>query len=284
MLTHLVLSGGGANCIAHLGILQEIEKREPLTSLHTFYCTSAGTAICVLLAMHIPLAEIVEYFLDRPWDKWIQFDKDALPNGFCSSSILSEGIVPFFNAHDVPLDITLQGFRDRFQTDLHLFATELKTLTSVEFCAASHPDVAVLDAATLGSLLPPVFAPVKYRGSYYLDGGIATNFPVLACLQTTSPDTMITVNNCFSRELTDDPPSAMGVLAHILAAYFYVFNRDDDNVAASKSCKYNFAYPADSIFGAELWSLFLTSRETREVIFKKGIQCANTTFSEAAHC
>ena len=74
MIEHIVLSGSGPNGLIQLGMLQQLINSNVvcLENIKSIHATSAGSIIGVLLCLHIPIQDIIDYFVHRPWDKWFK--------------------------------------------------------------------------------------------------------------------------------------------------------------------------------------------------------------------
>jgi predicted acylesterase/phospholipase RssA len=288
MIRHLVISGGGPNFLAHLGILEECIVRNvfDVNNLVSCHATSAGTMVGILIAMRIPIAEIINYFLERPWDKWMKIDTTIFDmKCFFDSEMLRDAAVPFFSAYDVPLDVTFSQFYDRFGVDLHMYASKLTNLESVDLSRATHPHMSITEAAIMSCSVPPMYKPHLFEGNYFIDGGFSNNFPVLSCLQTADPNEVLAISNDYTHLCPNfDDISVVKLMAHIADKMTYRSNHSAQNNEAAKQCKLFFSYAADTMMSTELWQNFLNSPESRRTIFDSGKILAITQFNEVEHC
>jgi predicted acylesterase/phospholipase RssA len=290
MIRHLVISGGGPNFVAHFGIFQECITRGILNvqNIESVYATSAGTVPAMMLAMHIPISEIVDYFIERPWEKWMKIDAMIFDmKCLCDSESLREAVRPFFDAYDVPMTITFSQFYERFHVDLHFFVTTLDTMESVDFCMETNPDMPVADAAVMSSSLPPIYRPMLYEGRYYFDGGFTNNFPVAACVQKHGPSEVLAVGNTYDHIKPDfEAASAFKIVSHITEVLSNNANPKENAEAAAK-CKYCVSYLAKKVTGPSIWEQFLHSSESRKALYEDGKECAVAYFekiNEVEHC
>lgn len=284
MISRLVIAGGGPNFISHLGIMDEYLSSGLLdmNNVSSCYATSAGTVICILLCMRIPISELIEYFTYRPWDKWFKIDTTVFNmKCLCHSDALREAIRPFFDAYDIPIDITMSQFRVRFGTELHFFACELDSLEITDFTSATHPDLPVVDAGIMSASLPPLYPPLLYNGKYYVDGAFGNAFPVTECLKTCSPDEVLAIDNAYPQSNLDfDKISIFNVLSHILGVLVTKSNSNATNVASAHLCKHFISNMASSMLGADLWKHFLTSSETRKNMIESGRETVRKHFNK----
>lgn len=189
----LVLSGGGAKGAAHIGVLKTLEKYQ--IPVDYIVGTSAGSIIAAMYSVGYTPDEIEKVITD------IQF-YDLFKN---SSSRDLEGIVQKTQSDKYPLNIALTkdynlslpmgvlngeyiylelkkiferaegvtDFKD-FPIPFRAMTTNLQTGKSVEI---NSGDLAL---ATLKSMAIPTFLdPIREGDNFYVDGGVADNFPVL---------------------------------------------------------------------------------------------------------
>jgi NTE family protein len=158
MKTGIVLSGGGARGISHIGVLKALE--EIGVTIDHVAGTSVGAIIGALHASGRTASEILDIVL--------------------KTSVL-KSIRPSWNWRGL---LSLEGLRtilsvylpdDRFealQIPLTVSATDIVKGKPAYF--SSGELIAVLQASCC---VPAVFAPVALNGSLYVDGGIMDNLP-----------------------------------------------------------------------------------------------------------
>lgn len=187
----LVLSGGGAKGLAHIGVLKAIER----AGLHVDYIagTSMGAIVAAMYASGYSAEQIEQISCDTKWMELINSrprladisveDKDEFDNymvvipmkGFkpqISTGIFSPYMVmlrlqevffPVYKVQDFSqLDIPLRCVA----TDVA--SGEAVVLTSGDLAFATRSSMAI----------PGVFAATEYNGTKLVDGGIVRNFPV----------------------------------------------------------------------------------------------------------
>jgi len=161
----IVLSGGGARGIAHLGILKALEEFGIKPSVISG--TSAGAIAGAFYAGGYSLNEI----------------KSIVENG------------DFFNISNVLIKkqgfFNMKGFEkmyhqyfpnnsfDDLQIPLHVAATDILKGESVYFSSGN-----LSQALMASSCIPVVFQPLQFNDSYYVDGGVLNNFPIEPLLNT----------------------------------------------------------------------------------------------------
>ena len=155
----LVLSGGGARGLGHVGVLKALTEEgvEP----EVLAGTSSGAVVAALYAAGYSSDEMLEFFIAKnPW----RLSKLALakPGIFDTDKIVADFLEYF------PED----SF-EALEKKIFLTATDIVGARS-EIFASGRLIPAILASAST----PLVFAPTEFEGRWYSDGGITNNFPV----------------------------------------------------------------------------------------------------------
>jgi NTE family protein len=189
----LVLSGGGARGIAHVGVIKALEEmRVPIDCIAG---TSVGAVIGGLYASGMTASQIdetirsvdwQEAFRDSPPRRDLTFRRKQddrnflvrlplglkhghllLPKGFIQGQKLQETLrqltLPFSNTTDF----------NQLPTPFRAVATDLVSGAPV---LLDKGDLAIALRASMSA--PGVFAPVDYQGKLLVDGGLAENLPI----------------------------------------------------------------------------------------------------------
>ncbi|HEY1412350.1 MAG TPA: patatin-like phospholipase family protein, partial [Rhodopila sp.] len=189
----LVLSGGGARGMAHIGVLKVLEELK--IPIDCIAGTSMGAIVGGLYASGMTAHEIdstmrsldwQEAFRDAPPRRDLAFRRKQddrnflvrlplglkhgqilLPKGFIQGQKLQETLrqltLPFSNSTDFGL----------LPTPFRAVATDLETGNAV---LLEKGDLAIAMRASMSA--PGVFAPVELNGRLLVDGGLAENLPV----------------------------------------------------------------------------------------------------------
>src|SRR5277367_6233992 len=189
----LVLSGGGARGMAHIGVLKVLEDLK--IPIDCIAGTSMGAIVGGLYASGMTARQIEvtmrsvdwqEAFHDAPPRQELAFrrkqddrnflvrlplglkhGKILLPKGFIQGQKLQETLrqltLPFSNSTDF----------DSLPTPFRAVATDLLTGNAV---LLDKGDLAVAMRASMSA--PGVFAPAEMQGQLLVDGGLAENLPI----------------------------------------------------------------------------------------------------------
>lgn len=187
----LVLSGGGAKCMAQIGALKVIE--EAGIKLDYIGGTSMGAIIGAMYSLGYSADEIEFYLRQVNWDALMEnevprnrlsfFDRKSDDRYFLSFPLTKNGIeVPKgINYAQYILkelsSITQQSFPYQSFGDLPIpffcLATNLETGRAKVF-----EDGRLIDALRASSAFPSLFTPYQIEDSLYIDGGVVLNYPV----------------------------------------------------------------------------------------------------------
>ncbi|MDX8382551.1 MAG: patatin-like phospholipase family protein [Ghiorsea sp.] len=204
----LALGGGGSRGLAHLGVLEALEKHNLRPD--AIVGTSIGALFGALYAMHGNVAEVrqrVEHFLTSDSfsqlslpalaevtledDTWMSrlggaarhtmlYTKAATDIALIDSSVLQEIIGEFcheacFEDTVIPLHITGVSFP---HGECHLF----------------HKG-ALTPAVAASMAIPGVFSPVQVDGHRYVDGGVAAELPALEARDIANDEQLVVAVN-----------------------------------------------------------------------------------------
>lgn len=191
----LVLSGGSARGIAHIGVLKVMEECGIIPDYITG--TSMGSIIGALYALGYTPGEIEKMVLDMDWVKmfsdemsyqeidilWKQeypelplrmsftdWDRPTLPNG------IIQGHQVLNLLQQLTWKSNLYSSFDEFPIPFRCVATDLVTGKPIVF---SKGNLALAVRSSIS--LPSIFAPVKIDSMILVDGGILKNYPILEC-------------------------------------------------------------------------------------------------------
>ena len=240
----LVLSGGGARGMAHIGVLKTLEELK--IPIDCIAGTSMGAIVGGLYASGMTAAQIdltmrsldwQEAFRDAPPRRDLAFrrkqddrnflvklplglkhGKVLLPKGFIQGQKLQETLrqltLPFSNSTNF----------DLLPTPFRAVATDLETGNAV---LMDKGDLAIAMRASMSA--PGVFAPVELNGRLLVDGGLAENLPINVA-RAMQADILIVSDVSFPLQPRSDLNSALSISNQMLAI---LVRKDSDRQRAS---------------------------------------------------
>lgn len=209
----LVLSGGGAKGIAHIGVIQALEDND--IPIDYITGTSMGTIVGALYAMGYTPDEMMQLILSPGFASWstgkispslsYYFAKEepspalfSLPLG--KKSAVAGDSVPASLISPLPMNF---AFMELFSAYTAACGGDFNRLFVPFRCVASNMTKKqrhVFSGGSLGDAVrssmsfPIVFQPVNIDGDLYYDGGIYDNFPVDVMRRDFAPGIMIGVD------------------------------------------------------------------------------------------
>src|SRR5277367_5648672 len=244
----LVLSGGGARGMAHIGVLKVLEELK--IPVDCIAGTSVGAIVGGLYASGMTALEIdstirsvdwQEAFRDAPPRRDLAFRRKQddrnflvrlplglkhgrilLPKGFIQGQKLQETLrqltLPFGNSTDF----------DLLPTPFRAVATDLESGKAV---LLDKGDLAIAMRASMSA--PGVFAPVELNGQLLVDGGLAENLPINVA-RAMHPDILIVSDVSFPLQSRKELDSALSISNQMLAI---LVRKDTDRQRASLGAK-----------------------------------------------
>ena len=209
----LVLSGGGAKGLAHVGVLKQLEKNH--IPIDYIVGTSMGAVIGGMYAAGYSPAEIEQIVLSPEFQNWTsgktlesktfnyltaEPSPSALRLGVAIDSTFNTRISTNL-VNDLNLNLALArllapasascGYDfDKLFVPFRCMASEVFTRQVVEQKSGS-----LSDAIRNSMSFPLAFRPIRnLDGKYYYDGAVYDNFPTSTMKKTFTPDIIIGVN------------------------------------------------------------------------------------------
>ncbi len=220
----LVLSGGGARGLAHIGVLRALEeKRIPIDYIAG---TSIGSIVGGLYATGMSTDDLEWVVKSIDWDRVFRPTTDRVNQNYSAKQADKDYFVDlefglsktgpssgkgFAGGQQIMLElqrivgsIKTQDF-DKFPIPFRAVATDLN---AAEPYVINHGDLAMAMRASMA--IPLVFGPVKYQGRFLADGGILNNLPVDVVKQM-GADIVIAVNISSPLNKIDENSSVISV-------------------------------------------------------------------------
>lgn len=225
----LVLSGGGAKGMAHVGVLRVLEEMRVPVDL--VVGTSAGSAVGALYASGMPVSDIEQRFIEMDWlssfrddpgrvykpvrrkqDDWrfpvvpgigVRADGLRVGGGLIAGQNLG------FILNELTHNAALVEDFDRLPIPFRAVATDLETGEQVVI-----GDGNLSEAIRASMSIPGVYAPVERDGQLLVDGGVANNLPI-SVARDLGADIIIAVDITDSLMETDELRGAFSVVGQL---------------------------------------------------------------------
>jgi predicted acylesterase/phospholipase RssA len=225
----LVLSGGAARGLAHIGVLRALEEEGIRPGL---VCgTSMGALIGALYASGHSSEQIRDIMRHTNWDEifgrererfewretivpdpWLSFVGEGLqfhlPSGIVDDSYLNFSLAQYF----LSAEAIARGDFDRLPIPFRCVGTDAETTNPVVF---AHGSIARAVRASIS--IPPLFPAIPEGNTLLVDGGLASNLPVITA-RALSPGRILAVDVSL-------PPVDLNDRSSMLEVSFSIFDR-----------------------------------------------------------
>lgn len=162
----LVLGGGGARGLAHIGVLKVFQENG--IPVDTITGTSVGALVGGLYTADVSVEKMEHLAEDIGWGKITNLSAEAVVNLLTAEKLLSTEKMEKY----IALQIGNKRF-DELKIPFACIATDLKTGEKIIF-----REGLVAPAVRASATIPGIFEPVEYRQRYLVDGGLVDNLPV----------------------------------------------------------------------------------------------------------
>ncbi len=209
----LVLSGGGAKGIAHIGVIQAFEENN--IPIDYITGTSMGAIVGGLYASGFTPAEMIDLIKSPSFGYWSTGTIDPedtyyflttppspsfinINLGRDSTSVHS--VLPASLINPIPMNMAFPEIFERYTAqcsgDFNRLFVPFRCVTSDVF--AKHKVIlshgSLSDAVRMSMSFPMVFEPIELNGIPMYDGGVYDNYPVDVMMEEFNPDALIGIN------------------------------------------------------------------------------------------
>lgn len=161
----LVLGGGGARGLAHIGVLKVLEQER--VPVDIIVGTSVGALVGALYSAGLPISDIERMGQDIGWNKLTDLSGAGVVKLLVTDQLMSTERMEDYIRHYIG---------DKQFVDLNrTFACVAADLKTGEQLVMREGSVAL--AARASATMPGLFRPVPYRHRLLVDGGVVNNVP-----------------------------------------------------------------------------------------------------------
>ena len=246
----VVLSGGAAKGIAHVGVLKALEENE--IPIDYIVGTSMGGIVGGCYAAGMSPGQIEDIVLSKDFLNWVNgrteegqtyyfYRNDDTPSFIRLNLSLDSTFSVLFNtsiANDLSLNFALaekfaqpsaiaKNNFDSLFIPLRVMASDIFTQTEVTLGSG-----ALSDALRATQTVPLFYNPIRIDGKYLFDGGVYNNFPIDVAEKVFKPDVIIGSN--VSSKIYDEYPYGQDdKLISRSLLYMFLDKSDPSQVPAS---------------------------------------------------
>lgn len=155
----LVLSGGGARGIMHLGVIKALQEK----GIHPDYIagTSAGAIAGALIAHGYTPDDVLGILLKTNFLKYIR------------PSFNGPGLLRMHKAEELYRELLPHNSFEKLQIPLFVAATDIEAGEIVYFDSGE-----LIYPLMASSCLPGIFEPIRYKKRLFVDGAVLNNLPI----------------------------------------------------------------------------------------------------------
>jgi NTE family protein len=239
----LVLSGGGAKGIAHIGILKALEENN--IPIDYITGTSMGGIVGAMYAAGYSPAQIEKIALSRDFQDWVGgrytsdysffFQKKSINPSILTAKLSVDSnlrlSVRSNLVNDIPLNFALLELfsqasaisKDNFDNLFVPYRCMVSDVLSQTSITVSKGSLAEAVRATM--TVPLIYRPIKLEEKYVFDGGLYNNFPADVMKTSFNPDIMIG-SNVSSKIFNEYPKSTDDRLMNRLMIFMFLSKSD----------------------------------------------------------
>ncbi len=194
--------------IQTLGAIQHLEKNGFLNfgEIQSIYGTSAGGIVGTLICLKYDWETINDYIIKRPWHDVFHVKVQSIFDAYTKKGIFDNEVIkkcfkPLLAAKDLALDINLEDFYNFSGIEIHFFAFEVNEYKVYDISYLTHPKMELLTAIQMTCGLPVLMTPVIIEDKCYIDGGMASNYPLDLCINSgKEPDEILGFKNKYAEK------------------------------------------------------------------------------------
>ena len=184
----LVLSGASTKVMCFLGVFRALYEKgilkENLEGIKEIHTLSIGAFYSICLILKISEKALYECLIKCDFNNLIDKDEIELNDVIYSLGIISHEnyfrkIMKHIFLHKFQKeDITLKELYEYNPILLNIKCVNVSKQCSIHFNYKKYPNISVTKLLIMTTTLPIFFKPLKYKGDYYVDGGLSGNLPV----------------------------------------------------------------------------------------------------------
>lgn len=183
-LEGLAIEGGAAWGFAYVGALRVLW--EELRGVHRYAGTSAGSILCLLLALGYELEEIESQVFEFDWGEFLQggffenLGRTLTDWGWYDREYAWQWLRERVEQKLGNPDATFADLYVEHHKELNVVVCNLSTGYAEVWNAHTRPDVPLAMAVVISMNIPGVFGKVLFDGQSWCDGGLQWNYPLRA--------------------------------------------------------------------------------------------------------
>jgi predicted patatin/cPLA2 family phospholipase len=185
---------------------------------------------------------------------------------------------PLFDAKDISININMLDFYKLTNIEIHFFSFEINEYVVTDISYLTHPDLELMTAIQMTCGLPVLVTPVCIDNKCFIDGGMASNYPLKNCIDSGKNENEIlgfkNKYNENNNNINEESNLLDFLLNFLYKAIFSISNRE-----IKTTVKNEILFDADYL-SIDVLQNALNNIEVRKEFFKNGAKCATDFFEK----
>lgn len=188
-IKNLVISGGGYKGFYSIGVINYLLENKffNLNDIENIYGTSVGTIIGFIICLKLDWKDVIDYAINCPWHKKIQFNSKMLIDAFSKkgcfgTEFFSDILSGLLHNAKLSKNITFKELYEFSNITLNMYTVNLSKYKLETLNHLLTPDLEVVKAIHMSCSIPFIFQPVFYKNNIYCDGCVINPYPLDKCL------------------------------------------------------------------------------------------------------
>lgn len=180
IMENLVISVGGSAIVCLAGAIDYLYNNQNLNNIKNYYGISAGSILCSMLALNMPINDIKTFVLKTNPEKIVEnpdIDNLLINYGLLSNKNFIIVIQTIIKHKTTKVNYTFKNLYDNNKKILNIFATDIDNRELIKFNYLTTPDVPIWKAIIASCSIPIMFEPFIINNKRYIDGGVLNSYP-----------------------------------------------------------------------------------------------------------
>jgi NTE family protein len=229
----LALCGGAIRCIAHIGVLKELQRQNLLKCVKEVFGVSAGALFSLMYCIGYTLQEMETIALDFDFSLLRSIEPEValeFPQtlGLDSGDRLQRFVCSLLNRKGLSPTITFSELQTlRPSVRFRCYATDIQMNSIKEFNSQKTPSISVVLAVRASMSLPVLYTPVKdpQTGRLLMDGGLYHNLPFVFLSEKEKKETLAVLFTVQSSSLDMNQTDVFNVFQNVYDSIVSLRNR-----------------------------------------------------------
>lgn len=197
-----------------------------------------------------------------------------IKKGIFDNEVIKKCFKPLLAAKDLALDINLEDFYKFSGIEMHFFAFEVNEYKVHDISYLTHPKMELLTAIQMTSGLPVLMTPVIIEDKCYIDGGMASNYPLDLCINSgKEPDEILGFKNKYAEK--ENIINADSTLLDFVLTFLFKAVLSFNTENKQPDTKHEVICDTQHL-SVEVLKNALSSADVRRSLFDNGVKSAET--------